>query len=1001
MIDFLLAISILASARHPHLYSTTADVARARFNAQKYEWAKAYFTAAQVEADKWAAMNDAQLRALIPPAGSIYAYGLSGCPICGANWPVWGANGIADISKPGLVICPKCRHVFPDAEHPDPGTGWHNPENGRDYYFIGVYNAHVAQMVTLHALRDLSTCYAITGDRKYSRAAASLFDQLADVYPTSIVGAFDYPNGDHNTGRLERPQYQVARVLVLLADDLDLLYDSPDFSAPSASGKGSVREYVEQNIIADGGKYCYDFVNTGKMALTNGQADYVRGALAAGIILDKKEWIDCALTGPYRLESFIDNCLDRDGQYYETSVGYSDHCLSLYTDMAEMLYNLRTPEHPNGINYYEHPKLQKALFKAGIDINCMGHTPRFGDWGPDTAAVTSDKHFSLCPYVFSEMLEARAADKAGRVKWAAARSYICDGEVEARRSDKALGDFRHWFFWHADKIEEHSGPMPKFDPQPILGGRGVAVLRSGEGSKGKAALLRYGPSLNHSHFDDLNLNFFDLGRELTYDLGYALGSAHVQVGWSKTTASHNLVVVNEKNQLTEPGSGGSAYFYVEKGPVRAVEASSEASYVSEGVKTYRRTLALIDAGKGSYLVDIFRVAGGNQHDLMWHFGGTLAGINGADMGNVEPGSLAGPDIEWGTKVIAGGDLAGCADKGTYWAAPPGNGYGFLYNVRRSTSISPECTATWKVDDKQDTVSLHMLPEPGAQIITAKAPGIELSLPKPEYAIVRRKGHNLKSAFVSVVEASENGGAVRSVKRMECDADEAVGVEIETMDGTDYVLSSTKAEPVVFKTASGEAIRFNGLFGFLRERDEKIERGVLTGGTELSMASYKLTSDKAQYMAKVMAVDLKQAQLTLDKELPTDFMGQIVYINRGDYSHNSPYYIKSVNGKNLALAEDLVLSRGQIGTEKPVSADTIMNIVPLPRARIVSWKPSGYFRGKLIVNNRTGASSSIIDVNDDYLSIRVHNPGAFKPGDGFTIYDVQVGDEVKIPVSVSD
>ena len=80
----------------------------------------------------------------------------------------------------------------------------------------------------------------------------------------------------------------------------------------------------------------------------------------------------------------------------------------------------------------------------------------------------------------------------------------------------------------------------------------MALLRAGGGPDAQAVLLRYGQSLNHGHLDDLNINYYALGRELTYDLGYSLGSTHTQVGWAHTTASHNLVVVNEKPQQGGP-----------------------------------------------------------------------------------------------------------------------------------------------------------------------------------------------------------------------------------------------------------------------------------------------------------------------------------------------------------------------------------------------------------------------------------------------------------------
>ena len=1024
----MMVMGVLSLGGHPKLYVTPADVARGKVNVGRFAWAGAYLESARKDADKWASMTDERIRAVVPPVGSVFAYGFSGCPACGTGWPTWGAGGMASLDKPGVVVCPGCKRTFPDAEHPDAGTGWRDPKSGKIYYLVGCYNAYAAQEITLHALRSLSFCYAMTGEAKYSHAAAVLYDKLADLYPTSIVGSSDYPDGAHNTGRLERPQYQVARVLVFLADYLDLLYDSPEFAAPSASGKGSVREHVEQSVIRDGGKYCYDMAVTGRMGLTNGQADYVRGALAAGIILDEKDWIECAISGPYCIYSFLDNCLDRDGQYYETSIGYSEHGLLLYNDMAEMLYNLRTPAHPTGIDLYSHPKLRKAFFEAFFDIDCLGHLPRFGDWGPDLGVVTTDKRFAPMPYILSEFLCARAENDADRDYWAAARESACDGDVEARR---ASSGWKYWLTMHAEPIAKSKAKL-EFEPHAVLGGRGIVTLRSGVGATGRAALLRYGPSLNHGHLDDLNVNYYGLGRELTYDLGYSLGSAHVQVGWAKATASHNLVVVNERNQLLSPGGGGSAYFCVDRAPVRATEASSEASYASEGVKTYRRTLAMIDAPGGSYLVDIFRVAGGTQHDLMWHFAGTLGNVTGAGLGPAqEKGSLAGPDYDWGKRVGPAGYLIGCADQPEYWNPPPGNGYGFLCDVRRAERVEPECAATWAVgSDGKQSVTLRLLPEPGSELVTARGPGILPTSPVADYAILRRSmlgrdfksrpniadspnSGDLSSAFISVVEPSEGGGAVVSAKRL--DVDGAVGVRIETSAGVDYVLSSVEPRAVVFDTPDGK-IGFDGRFGFLRVAQKAsgrkaspeasgVERGVLVGGTKLAMGSYEIRSARAAFSGKVTEIDYKRAEITLDasgrKASPeaSEASEAIVYLSRDGYSHSSPYRVKAVEGKVVTLDGDMAIGRGQVGDAKPTAPDAIANVVPLPRATVVGRKQSGYFRGKLIVNDGTGARSTVIDVDADQRTVHVTDPAGFAAGDSFTVYDAQVGDTVTVPCVV--
>ena len=87
---------------------------------------------------------------------------------------------------------------------------------------------------------------------------------------------------------------------------------------------------------------------------------------------------------------------------------------------------------------------------------------------------------------------------------------------------------------------------------------------------------------------------------------------------AKQTAAHNLVVVNETRQHIGGGTGGDLLLLGEMPGLRLVEADAPAAYASQGIEQYQRTVALIGEGHDRYLVDFFRVRGGDQHDYMFH-----------------------------------------------------------------------------------------------------------------------------------------------------------------------------------------------------------------------------------------------------------------------------------------------------------------------------------------------------------------------------------------------
>ncbi|MBP6963291.1 MAG: heparinase II/III family protein [Armatimonadetes bacterium] len=1001
-----LATSVVAAQEHPGLYLTRTDIERARLNIERFPWAKATFDGIKAEADKWTAMSPEELRALIPPQKAEYAYGFAGCPECHSAWTLWGNGGICDFSKPRSVTCPKCKRTFPDEVHPDGGDGWKDPADGKMYYFVGCYNSYVAQTITLRALDALSNAYAITGDEKYARSAAALFDALAYVYPTCTTGSIDYPGAPG--GRFERTLYQVARVQVFFARYYDLLYNSPAMSLKSAYGDIPIGQHVEDNILRNGSAYCMEHLRTGKNGLTNGAADFLRGVVCVGLVLGIPEYIAYSLSGPYCIFNFLGNNLDRDGQYYETSAGYSSHALNLYVDMAEMLINHRSEKHPKGINLYEHPKLSRAIVYSHLDILCAGHSPRYGDWAPDTTKLETDG-FSVEAYAGAERLFRRAQTPEARMKWASILNSLCPDGVELVRTD-GPAFLRTWLLYHGEPVPtDASGGGYDFDRSAVMDSKGMVALRSDHGVNGRAAFMRYGPSVCHGHRDDLNLNFFALGRELTYDLGYSLGSAHVQTGWAKQTASHNLVVVNEKSQITGR-TGGSLHLFAESDAARVTEVSSEGSYEGEGVSLYRRTLALIDSGdKQSYLVDIFRVRGGDQHDLIWHALGEEMRVEGVDLGDVEEGSLAGPDIEWGSRIGTDGDVIGEVARGPYWTPPPGNGYGFLYDVRRG-SVNGQFAATWDVAPSAgESLRIDMLPFGDAELITARGPGILLSLPHARYAILRRKGEALDSAFASVLQPVQSENPVKSVLRLDVGADSssAVGVAVNLMDGrTDYILSTIDGSNTHEFTGAGR-MATRGRFAFVRLQDGNPRRMLLTASRSVSAADWELSAERASYWGTADQVDYEDCTITTSRVLPTDgsLVGRKVYVNRKSYTHKSCFGIRAIEqaGGRYVVHLDtdtLELGRGYVAAEDKPGLRELRNVVPLERGTSCQYTNTGFFNGKPVVAN-DGTAAAILDVmaGDGKKTILVPDPARFGKDQGLIIYEIQPGDTFEIPTAL--
>ena len=985
----LLAVTAgAAAAEHPKVFLAPEDAARARKLAARDGWARQTADAILLEARAWMARDDAWLRRAVPAAGAAFAYGFTGCPICGGSWGTWGSVR-ASFDNPGHVTCAN-NHVLPDAAHPDPGTGYAAPD-GRIHYFAGSYNAWVVETLTFRAADHLAQAYSLTGDESYAAKAALILDALANVYPACAKGSWDYPSNPPS-GRFNRPWYQVARVLIHYVNQYDQIYHAKALDGPSVRAGFTIRRNIEENLLRNGAEYCYRQSQAG--GLNNGEADYIRGALAVGVCLGIPSYVQWATDGPYGIRALVANNVDRDGGYFETSSMYADHTRGLYFTFAEPLLS-------QGLNLYRDPKLQRLFVLHNLAQSCAGHKPDYGDTGPDTGrTLPPARPFDASDYDFLERMYARAADPESERGLGALLRWMAGGDLETFRASAPMGgpldgalEGRRWLLFHARPAPAGEGAPPadilrRVAGSHFMGQKGLGILRTPDGAQ--AVLLRFGPSLNHGHLDDLNFSYYARGYEMLYDLGYGLGSTHTQVGWARQTASHNVVMVDEQPQMEDGQTGGSLHLFAELPLARVMEASSESCYRTRGVSLYRRTLALIGGGADAYLVDLFRVRGGRQHDWLLHAPGDRLDVLGVDLGAGERGSLAGPDISWGDQQLNDGDMRGHPNQ-PYWNPPPGNGYGFLVKPRRGTPAGA-WSADWPIDPATH-LRLWVPATPATEVIAARAPGIYPRLPGARYVVARRRGENLSSQFAAALEPYGESPAIAGIERLPAEGDpgDAMALRVRRRDGADdYIFSSGDTAPHRWV-----GVTFAGRFAHARVKGTQLMALEMVGATLFDGFGYRSSPPSDAWRGAVSATDAGQGVVVAAEPIrdPTGLAGQVIVFSNPLYSRTTAYRVAGVEGNRIRLDGTALLGIGKVDAVR--DAHTIASSIPHEYARGVKGSYSGFFQGKRIANP-SGAATRITGIRyGQPMAIAVEDAGGWKAGDGFSYEDVQPGDRFEV------
>lgn len=981
---------------HPFVYVTRADFEQARKRAEMYPWAKRVAGQIIKDADGWLAKDEATLLKLIPPPGATYAYGLTGCPICQgqfADW--WGGKGAATLDDPDHVKCVN-GHRLPDDAHPDTGDGYVDPATGKRYYLLATFRSFAIDSL-MGALSQLSSAYGYTDDARYAERAAFILDRLAAIYPTDVRGSVDYPS-PQIAGRFNRPWYQVARRLVMFVNVYDILRMGDVLDKPSVVSGKTRRENIEQNMLLDGALFCYKQSADTPM-LHNGEADYQRGQMAVAAVLGIPEYMKWAVDGPFGFRNMLENNIDRDGQYYETSSGYSIHARMLYLDMADILKNYRDAEHPDGYDVIRSPKFRRMLTRSRARLDAGGLLASLGDDQPLVGRLTDgerDKSFDIQRFETERL--AALTDDAGLAT--SLEEQVDD--VEAYRARTA---YKSWLLFHALDVPAPTSANPRppeSQPSDLLHQRGLAFLRDGASDKSRAITLRAGPTLNHGHFDEMGLNVYAEGYQLSYDIGYRLGSTHAYRGLGRHTASHNLVLVNETSQLKAGKAGGSVEQFAALPGISYVRANDPACYASENVSTYARDVMFVNIDQQtSYGFDIFRVIGGNKHDYLFHGIGTEVTTEGLSLSAPAEGSIAGKDIHWGELIGSDGDISTAPNR-PYWDPSPGNGLGFMMRPRTATPTGISAV-TWNVADDAH-LRLNLLPTPSTNVVLADAPGLAADgkHPSATYLFARRAGDNLKSTFGSIIEPFGKDRAVKDVRALPVDGD-GVGASVALSEGRrDVVLRAFT--PTTFRDGE-QAITLDAGSARIRFAGDAIERVDLFAGSELSVGSTMFKSTAPAYRGTVESID--GTTLRVKGDLPTGDLakGQTLTVGRATYSQRSTYTIASIERKGDSFevvleATTLALGRGHLQVAPP-DGHTLPNIVPIEYAKSLPRVPSGYLDGKRVRTADSRAATTIRAIADPLACVMtVDSSAGFKAGDDLIVEDIQPGDDIALPATIS-
>lgn len=1007
----------LSPGRHPFVYCTKEELAKVRANAKVDPRTAGHLAAQRRICEKLVEMDDASLRAVVPKPGCkiVYGLGMSMEPSGGTlRWMGWDAP---------FKVKGGDGTVYPNGDYPDTGDGARR--GGDTYYFTARANGFIFAELDERALPALADVYALTGDVRYAHAAAILLDAIATTYPTTRRGPLDYPiaKGDEDKGgRLQRPYYQVARALYNYVNAIDLIAASGELEKPSqSSGERSIKDNVIRNLLWNGGAYCLESAREDSV-ITNGHADYLRGAGMVGILLGERRLAEIMFDSPCDINAMLDN-IDRNGFYSEVSSVYERHTAELYISIAELVEVARTAGWAGVGDVYGSKVMERFLLGCFDRREAGGHFPAIGDTDLDVLRMSPTNRIPVGKSGQNKNLESqiecawRLAVRGRSAEVRSQASALLRNIYAGREVPLPEGRWSiyHVLPSHVEEIARQKVDPDFFDTKSVFyGAKGLAILRGGRGDLRYGAQLLFGVQNNHSHLETLTWTFFNNGMEWSMDQGYA--NTHWRFGWTSRSVSHQSMVVNRRSFRPKDG-GGHLKAWLSTDAVQWAVAEHPDAYRSEDVKLFRRSVAQVadpKTGGLGYWLDVGLVDGGDIREDSFHL--PMADVE-LDLNQAPTGffSVLGDQYK-GCSILPDYRLSGFKDKPFYWA-PPGDGYGFLLKPRQAKSdasvraVFSEPAFPKNSGNLFDGGMIVDFPaEKGRDYIRAEsmpAPGYQVC----QYLLRKDEGGGAFSVFAKLMRFRDKGGVdaldgVLSVAACEPEHG-ARGYLVKWRNGASdlWILGGKETGRMeTFRHPGLPEVRTDALIAMLRfDAEGRLFSVMASCARSLLAGDREFASGQAMASGRVVAVDVASSPVALKVEWdvkPSDSCEGAPLITSPQGGQPATWRVKSLDGDAVVL-EDL----------KPSYAEVVLAPV---EGKAGSYRMSttvtrffahGYSKAAAIGRTvfRSGVPvGRVAGISDDGFELRLENAGTpYESGAPFraAICELGPGDAFVIPGNV--
>jgi hypothetical protein len=987
---------------------TDAEIAQARANVAQYPAARALMDGYIKDANYWVDWTDEALRDVVTSAEVPRAFDCcpAGCPIHGRKiFEVTGSTypWIIDPKEPFKVKCPIGGETYPSNDYGkfyhsgfkdrsdfngpyvDDGRGWVAPD-GQRYWFVAHWNHFLWMMHGSAPHPNLSTgltalgrAYLLTGDARYAHKAAVLLRRIAEVYPNmdhesqSRFGEILAAKGERYTGKVVNAIWE-SFLIAGFAEAYDAIWPSLDGDTALQRLYGqdgpALRAFIEANLLEDGIDAYYEWKTRGNYGM------HQRSLLVLAIVRqhgDNARYLASIIDEPggtmfMGLRYALTSLLWRDGEPYE-SPEYNAHWVANLSQLATLLPRL-------GRDVATLPRLRR-LFDAPLEAVAIGKfTPAIGDSFTVYGGTAIEENLTAYQIAYQLYHDPRYAQVLA--------GFGAAGPTGFRDFNALL---------HPPvEVRAQVAPGRYLPPQPsrLLSGFGLGLLN--DPADTTALSLYYGLHVTHSHFDRLAFDLYAHGQPMMPELGYPDAMNELIPGiytWSLNTISHNTVTVDAG---TQPGNAaGTVELFADGGWARAMAVNAPGTYPQCDV--YRRTQVMVDSGAGrSYVVDVFEVRGGRQHDYSLHGPPGKFTLTGGNWRAPAAATLAGDNVKVG-EIYDDPKLGAKNYQGGY-STYRGSGFQHLERVRRLVQGDALGDYTHEKDAKA-RLRVRLLPLAGQEIIVAEARVSPVKFPQVmHYMIARhvaRAGETLESRFVSVLEPNDGEGLLTAVERIELP--DGVAVVTRRPDGgADVIIVGTPGTVKQVEVRGHRLVATSRVTVASLDAQGTWERAWTADGEGARLDDRPMTGAKT-WTGEISRVDLPGSTVGVRLASPATaadvaaLVGRVVNFGRDRRTANTVTSAR-LDGEELVLAlrDDVTVGLARVSAVRGARLTTKTHLI-LANA----------YAGASVYNPAGRLAGRIKQVDSDGIDLVSPPPaGTVKPDEDVWIGDLALGEPFFAP-----